>query len=305
MAPGELYCDRYSFGFDRLKFYPALVRWRFSDAIFCGLLILIFILNWNYNPGPFQRQFFINDLTISHPFAEHERVPVFALFFASFGIPFAVVTLVSLIFTPRQHKVYVLYVSLLGLFLSLFTTDLITEFLKCWIGRHRPDFLARCVVKEGTPENTMVFAKDVCTTDNIAILLDGFKTTPSGHSSTSFSGLGFLSLWLCGQFLVSHVDTGSWRTIVCGIPAFGACYIALSRTEDYRHHFVDVILGSVLGCIMAWWSYRRIFPKITDDYCYLPYVLIDEEKHDGNTIYRDVEYELTPQHDAEEANGAA
>lgn len=287
MAYPQLYVNRYSFGFEKLNVYPILVRWRFSDVVLCLLLGVIFFASWKFQVQPFQRQFFINDLTISHPFAEHQRVSDGALFFVSFVIPTVVITVLSLVFTSLKNKMYVLFVSLLGLYISLFTNSIITEVLKVWIGRHRPDFLSRCIVREGTPINTMVFAQDVCTTTDIAKLMDGFKTTPSGHSSISFSGLGYLSLWLCGQFLVSHVDTGAWRSIVSGLPLFGASYVAFSRTEDYRHHFVDVILGSCLGSLVAWWSYRRIFPRVTDEYCFLPYQLIEEEKllNGGNVPY--------------------
>lgn len=41
----------------------------------------------------------------------------------------------------------------------------------------------------------------ICTQTDLAILKDGFRSFPSGHSSLSFAGLGFLAFYL-GKFNV-------------------------------------------------------------------------------------------------------
>ncbi|CAH01534.1 bifunctional diacylglycerol diphosphate phosphatase/phosphatidate phosphatase [Kluyveromyces lactis] len=252
--------DRVSFGTDRLKFYKSLKKWKLTDLILCVVLFLVNIPV--YYQKPFQRQFFINDLTISHPFAEVEMVNNHALIVYSYFVPFFTIILFSLLLADSKHRWYLMYISLLGLSFTWISTSLLTNYLKNWFGRHRPDFLARCAPKHGTPKNTLVYAIDVCTSTDYAVLYDGFRTTPSGHSSESFAGLGFLFLWLCGQLLTELPETGSWRTIVACLPLVGASVIALSRTQDYRHHFVDVMLGSLLGILVAHWSYRRYFPSI-------------------------------------------
>lgn len=254
--------NRITFGLDRFSFFPMIKKWRVGDVI---LIPVVFLINSSvyYVGTPFERQFYVNDLTINHPFAEHERVPNQNNIFFSLFIPIAVIVLFTAILGHPTHKVYLGYVSLLGLFVSFFVNGLATDLLKNWIGRHRPDFIARCIPKPDTPLNTLVFARDVCTTKDLDRLADGFRTTPSGHSSTAFSGLGYLTLWLSGQLLTEHPLTGSWRKILASVPAFGASLIALSRTEDYRHHFVDVILGSLIGFAIARWSYRRNFPELT------------------------------------------
>lgn len=272
--------NRTTLGIDRVRGGQAFLRWRGSDAL--ALMALFIAYPVVYTLEPFHRQFYVDDLTISHPFAEHERVTAGELFFYASVVPLIVIGAVSLIITKPQHKVYVTYVLILGLLLSVFSASIITDILKNAFGRHRPDFLARCVPKPDTPKGVLVFAKDVCTTDDRALLLDGFRTTPSGHSSISFAGLLFLSLWLAGQFTVTRPYSGAWRWAIVAAPTLGALLIALSRTEDYRHHFVDITVGLILGIVVAVWLYLRLFPLIHHEKSFEPRVLIEEDTdHNG------------------------
>lgn len=277
--------NRYTLGLDKYPRFRFFLQWRIADLLFLFVLFISFFATNKLQP--FQRQFYVNDLTILHPFAEHERVTDSQLFFYASWVPISVVGVLGLLITKPKNKIYFTYISLVGLCISILLTSSVTNILKNSIGRLRPDFLARCIPKEGTPVDVMVLAKNVCTTKNTSLLLDGFRTTPSGHSSLSFAGLGYLSLWLSGQFVVAHHSLGSWRSVVSAIPAFGAALIALSRTEDYRHHFVDVILGSVIGILISWWSYRRYFPKITDEKSYVPYLIQEDEREDEENHFYD------------------
>lgn len=276
--------NRVTFGLDKLPYSSYFLRWRFADVLF--VLILFVLYTITYWLEPFQRQFFINDLTILHPFAEHERVPEAALFFYAVWVPLSIVGIVSLIATKPKNKLYVTFISLLGVTISVLLTSVVTDILKNFIGRHRPDFLSRCIPKKDAPRDIMVFAKDVCTTDNMHRLLDGFRTTPLGHSSISFAGLGYLLFWLSGQLIITNEHLGLWRTVVAWIPAFGALLIALSRTEDYRHHFIDIIIGSLIGFSIAYWSYRRLFPSLSDPRAYEPKLIISENLQERESYDR-------------------
>lgn len=259
-----------------------IIKWRASDVVLIAILAVAYRLVWNIKP--FQRQFYINDLTISHPFAEHERVTTHELFIYAGAVPFVTILVVSLVITEPVHKLYHTYVSLVGLLLSLLLTSVFTDIMKNYIGRLRPDFLARCIPKDDTLKNVLVYAADVCTTDNIDRLMDGFRTTPSGHSSLSFAGLLYTSLYFAGQLVAADPLVGAWRTVLAAVPAIGAAIIALTRTQDYRHHFVDVFIGSVIGCLIASWSYLRIFPAVTSNESFVPRYLLEikeeEEQYD-------------------------
>ncbi|CAI4057088.1 hypothetical protein SUVZ_02G3970 [Saccharomyces uvarum] len=243
-------------------------KWRVEDVL---LLIIMVVLNYPiYYQEPFQRQFYINDLTIAHPYATTQRVNDFMLFVYSFVVPFLTILTIGSILGDKRHLIFILYTSLLGLCLAWFSTSFLTNFIKNWIGRLRPDFLARCEPQEGLPLDTLFTAIEVCTTKNHERLLDGFRTTPSGHSSESFAGLGYLYFWLCGQLLTESPVVPIWRKMVAFLPLLGASLIALSRTQDYRHHFVDVLLGSILGYVMGHFFYRRTFPAIDDPLSFKP-----------------------------------
>lgn len=316
----NLSVDRNNLGMSNLPFYNTLTKWKLSDAIYS---IVIFVLDWFYfeNIEPYQRQFTINDITISHPFAEHQRVPFGLLLRYIVIIPTVVMTFISTLVTPRPFKLYVLYLSILGLIISMGTCIFVTDVLKNWIGRCRPDFLARCIPDKSALPDVLYYAKDICTTTKKDRLLDGFRTTPSGHSSMAWSSLGYLSIWLNAQLNSSHIHRGAWRSIIAFLPCLLAFYIALSRTQDYRHHFVDIILGSLLGLFVGWWSYRRYFPELKNRACYVPYVLLEniestETLHDvsdeiaGHDYYKDIQVAMgtyiptgtSADHDIESAN---
>lgn len=294
-----LSCDRNNLGMNKIPFYKFLLKWKLTDAIY---VVLIFVLDWFYfeTIEPYQRQFTINDITLLHPFTEHERVPVGTLLRWITIIPVTTMIILSLVLTPRPFKSYVTYLSVLGLFIAMGTNIFVTDVLKNWIGRCRPDFIARCQPSKDALPDVLYYAKDICTTTNHYRLLDGFRTTPSGHSSMGWASFGYLSLWLNGQLNCSHIHRGAWRSIIAFLPCLLAFYIALSRTQDYRHHFVDIILGSLLGAFVSWWSYRRYFPELKTRACYIPYVLLENiepsetisditEELIGHDYYKDIQ----------------
>lgn len=280
--------DRFSLGGSQRSFAYRVPKWRIPDVI---LLIIVVLLSYPvYYQEPFQRLFYLNDLTLSYPYAVHQRVSDWQLFLYSLLVPFFTILLIWVLLADKRHRWYLLYISLLGLLLAWFSTCLLTNFIKNWIGRLRPDFLDRCQPKPNLPINTLLSASEACTAENKNILLEGFRTTPSGHSSESFAGLGYLYLWLCGQLLTEHVQAGFWRKYVAMLPLLGASLIALSRTQDYRHHFIDVIIGSLLGYIIAHFVYRIYFPPINSPVPFKP--LLDDSE-----VTFDIPFDAIPQHE--------
>lgn len=55
------------------------------------------------------------------------------------------------------------------------------------------------------------------------------------------------------------------------VPLLGAAMIAISRCEDYRHDVYDVTAGSLLGILMALFSYRKYYPGLATLHCDRPY----------------------------------
>ncbi len=158
---------------------------------------------------PFHRMFSLDNITLQYPHAAVERVPVCKRYTPKSGplssmlkrlivwniayagvLPLCIILLWAVVFQPGFHTVHV---SILGLLISIILTTFITDVVKNSVGRPRPDLIARCKPKKGTPEHELVTI-DVCTETNHHILHDGWRSFPSGHSSLAFSGLGFLAL---------------------------------------------------------------------------------------------------------------
>ena len=139
--------------------------------------------------------FFLDNLAIGYPHAEVERVPVSWLFIYAGAVPLGALIAWALILRPGTHKAHV---TILGWFISMILTMFITDVIKNAVGRPRPDLIARCKPAPGTPAHQLV-TFEVCTETNHHVLHDGWRSFPSGHSSFSFSGLGYLALFIAGQ----------------------------------------------------------------------------------------------------------
>jgi diacylglycerol diphosphate phosphatase/phosphatidate phosphatase len=197
---------------------------------------------------------------------------VYALF-----IPLAVLVAYNFITRAPTNQHEVTYLPFL---ISLFFTSFVTDIIKDAVGRPRPDMLDRCQPAADTPRDTLVTIA-VCTAPDSPSLQDGWRSFPSGHSSFSFAGLGFFSLFFAGQLHVLHAGSyGSrdfGRVLVCFVPLMGALMIAISRCEDYRHDVYDVSVGGVLGMSIAYWSYRRHWPRLSSPNCHEPLPRPDAE----------------------------
>lgn len=105
-------------------------------------------------------------------------------------IPFLIIMAWSTVMHPGVQKTQV---TVLGFLVALMLTSFLTDVVKNAVGRPRPDLLSRCMPSRGTKDDVLV-AWTVCTQSNPHILQEGWRSFPSGHSSFSFAGLGYLSL---------------------------------------------------------------------------------------------------------------
>ncbi|KAI5969720.1 hypothetical protein CANMA_001182 [Candida margitis] len=248
----------------------------FSDWVI-SFVLLVYFFSIAEHANPFQRQFSTADLSISHPFAVKERVSGVECILLAALVPLSVISAIVILksyvgkLKSNSNPLHVFQVSILGLSMSIFLDGVITDILKNWIARPRPDFLARCGAQVNTSVNELVDIS-VCTAPlGDSLLLDGMRSTPSGHSSISFVAFLYLTLWLSGQFkLFNSTPQHMYKYIVAFMPLLLATYISLSRVQDYRHHFIDVILGSTLGCIIAVLIYFHYWNDLQSDACDSP-----------------------------------
>ncbi|OCL07688.1 PAP2-domain-containing protein [Glonium stellatum] len=237
---------------------------------------------------PFHQHFSLQNYTLHYPYAVKERVPVPALVLIAVICPAAIIAVYTLVIdglfshklpavsTGRKRRLtgryrlkdrlWELNCGILGLLLAVAASFTITGALKNAIGKPRPDLIARCIPPPGAvdPQPFGLSDHSLCTQTNNAILKDGFRSFPSGHSSTAFGGLFYLSLYLAAKMHVLDSKGEVWKTFIIMVPTLGAALIAGSRIMDARHHPFDVISGSLLGILVAWGSYRQYFPPVSE-----------------------------------------
>ncbi|KAF9038467.1 phosphatidic acid phosphatase type 2/haloperoxidase [Panaeolus papilionaceus] len=242
--------NRY-FGEDSLDWFD---RSYFTDWIF---VLFIWMASGVVSVSPvYERSISFSDPTISHPQRENQVGSVFNHLTALF-IPLAIIAVAG----ATQRSLLIVNHGALGVCLARGLARLVTVFLKHSVGRLRPDFLSRCSWDE---------ALQKCT-GKAQLIIDGRKSFPSGHSSTAFSGMLFLSLWIAGQtaawaFSVPKAP-GNWRSSrlllfsLTLIPLFWATRVAISRVQDFKHHKEDVVVGSLIGIISALISYYIFWPS--------------------------------------------
>ncbi|KAL9113515.1 MAG: hypothetical protein Q9227_002252 [Pyrenula ochraceoflavens] len=219
---------------------------------------------------PFHRLFKLSDPAKAYPHALHEHVPPYSLLVLSIGLPLIAVLVVLLL--AKDSSPQKIHVAILGLIVALTLTGFLTDVIKNAVGRPRPDLIDRCKPKKGTPADKLI-GIEVCTETDHHVLHDGWRSFPSGHSSFSFSGLGYLSFFLAGQLQILRPRSrvSLFFVLAAVSPLLGALLIAISRLEDYRHDIIDVTSGSLLGIAMAYFAYRRYFPPLTSRHTGVPH----------------------------------
>ena len=80
-----------------------------------------------------------------------------------------------------------------------------------------------------------------------------------------------LALYLAGKLHLFSTRGHKSRAWLAGAPLLGAILVAVSRTMDNRHHWQDVLVGSLLGIAVAFVTYRGYYPPLSHEHAHLPY----------------------------------
>ena len=230
------------------------------DWVFVILLIFISVV---FDPAPVFEKYItegeIASGTYSYPLRPNS-FPSWALLPAC--IIFPVLLILFCLKVLKKTKPIAVHHALLGLFMSLGFTNCLTCFLKLMIGRPRPDFLARCFDSQVPDPIPWERPGYPACTGNPAIIAEGRRSFPSGHSSMSWSSMFYLTLFLINLLDSFDEEGHPWKLFVASLPSCGALFVAASRVSDYWHHTTDVIAGSVLGAIIAYISYKQQHYKV-------------------------------------------
>ncbi|MCL7048832.1 hypothetical protein MKW94_016464 [Papaver nudicaule] len=217
-----------------------LARNHMHDWLILVLLgVIVLVLNLTHPFYRFVGKDMMTDL--KYPLKEN-TVPVWA-------VPIYAVLLPVIIFTGfyfRRRDVYDLHHAVLGLFYAVLITGVLTDSIKNAVGRPRPDFFWRCF-----PDGKDVYDAlgDVICHGDASVIKEGHKSFPSGHTSWSFAGLSFLSLYLAGKIKCFDRRGHVAKLCIVLVPLLLAALVGVSRVDDYWHHWQDVFAGGLLGLL--------------------------------------------------------
>ncbi|XP_058194290.1 lipid phosphate phosphatase 2-like [Rhododendron vialii] len=238
------------------------------------LLLLVVIEVVLYVIHPFYRFVGKDMMTdLKYPLNDN-TVPVWAVPMYSVLLPIVV----FLIFYLRRQDVYDLHHSILGLLYAVLITGVLTDAIKNGVGRPRPDFFWRCfpdgIDKYDQWDNVICHGKD-------SVIKEGHKSFPSGHASWSFAGLGFFSLYLSGKIKAFDRRGHVAKLCIVFLPLLVASLVAISRVDDYWHHWQDVFAGGLLGLGVATFCYLQFFPPPYDTDGWGPYAYFEALKEES------------------------
>ncbi|KAJ6771937.1 LIPID PHOSPHATE PHOSPHATASE [Salix koriyanagi] len=215
-----------------------IARTHMHDWLILMLLVVIeVVLNVI---EPFHRFVGKDMLTdLSYPLKDN-TVPTWAVPIVAILLPLAII----LVYYFIRRNVYDMHHAILGLMFSVLITGVITDAIKDGVGRPRPDFFWRCF-----PDGKGVFdpvTSDVMCTGVKSVIKEGHKMLPK---------------WT--YFLVicrGHVA----KLCIVFLPLLVAALVAVSRVDDYWHHWQDVFAGALIGLTVATFCYLQFFPPPYD-----------------------------------------
>ncbi|XP_066362275.1 lipid phosphate phosphatase 2-like isoform X1 [Miscanthus floridulus] len=177
----------------------------------------------------------------------------------------------------KRRNVYDMHHAILGLLFSVLITGVLTDAIKDGVGRPRPNFFWRCF-PDGVPKYDNITRGVLC--DGVAsVIKEGHKSFPSGHSSWSFAGLGFLSWYLAGKVKAFDRRGHVAKLCVVVLPLLLAAMVAVSRVDDYWHHWQDVFAGGILGLVVASFCYLQFFPPPSGEQGFWPHAYFEHILH--------------------------
>lgn len=216
-----------------------LFDWALALVLFVIAEVVTMFVN------PFDRYLPPNDPSVTFP-QMADIVSNTLLMILAIVVPVAIFALAQ-IYLKNGHDCHH---ALLGLFVSIALTNVVTSSLKSATGRYRPDWFS---AYNGTQN-------------------EGRYSFPSGHASNAFAGMVFLSLYTMGKFRAFSGDrvVPLWKPMIGLLPLVVAIFIAASRTIDYHHNFSDVIAGSLVGTGLSFFSYFLYYPSLFSEESHLP-----------------------------------
>ncbi|EGV61675.1 PAP2-domain-containing protein [Yamadazyma tenuis] len=252
----------YSYTISSLSFYSYVFDW-----LFYLLILSTSVIYGRFAPPRFH-EFSFQDITLMNTYKTEAEsaVPLWLLVIIGFGLPLLQFIFCSILgrhtFTLTR-RLWDIHSGMLVLTGSLACQLMVTCILKNICGLPRPDLLSRCEPAANAVLEPFTLANvNDCTTDSTELLWEGFRSFPSGHSSTVFCGMVISSLNIAAKLQVFDKRGLSIKVVLAILPLMVACFVSCSRISDNRHFLRDIIGGSIIGSCIGTWFYLQYFPSI-------------------------------------------
>lgn len=229
---------------------------------------------------PSYENFFVErDPSFSCPYHHGplESVPNWLVILLAIPVSMAIIAAIQLFFRYFLLKKYDYiaprainhFLSQLAFLEAVFMTLFITEFLKSYIGRKRPNFYAYCNYKGyrdalESGNFTSYFELTVpgapgslsyCYDQDPHVLKDSQASFPSGHSSSIFCGFSFVGMFVLYLFhQLAPKEKNFLKLMVAYAFTFLALVVGGTRSRDYWHNYDDVVAGAIIGFSCAFFS---------------------------------------------------
>lgn len=256
-----------TYSFSEYRFSSLTFNSYLFDWIFYVALLTTFMIYGTLAP-PIYHEFLLDDSDLMYTYkAEFETViPIWLLILIGYGFPiiqFLACSILSRATLSLSRQLWDIHCGLLALTGGMACQLMVTCILKNICGLPRPDLLSRCDPTTDEIEEPFTLATiDICGTNNLNILREGFRTFPSGHLSTVFCGMVISSLNIAGKLQVFDKRGLSFKVVVAIFPLMVACFVSCTRISDNRHFLRDVVAGSLVGLFIGTWFYLQYFPSI-------------------------------------------
>jgi membrane-associated phospholipid phosphatase len=165
----------------------------------------------------------------------------------------------------------------LALAQALILTNAITNTIKFWLSRQRPNFFALCNYRgyrETISSGNFTGYNDLTVPgrmgDTVFCLAsrsdvwEAQRSFPSGHSSISFCGMALSALFLRAALLLKSREHMSLPHAFAAAPLFLAVWIGITRVRDRWHHEDDVLGGSLIGVVCAVIAWKNFVVRKRD-----------------------------------------
>ncbi|KAG5679161.1 hypothetical protein PVAND_008751 [Polypedilum vanderplanki] len=221
---------------------------------------------------PYERGFFCDDQSLMYPF--HDSTVTSAMLYSfGFGIPTICILIIEYLrwrlnmeperelkLFGRSIPVWVINAyRFIGILLfGAACSQLITDIAKYTIGRLRPHFLSVCqpIMPDGTNCSDIInhnkyIIDFTCSNENASKrkLKEMRLSFLSGHSSFSMYTMVYAALYIHSR--MEWKGSKLFKHFLQFIFIALAWYTALSRVSNYKHHWSDVMAGSIQGLFVS------------------------------------------------------